>query len=152
MNFTIETLLVSLFSGFAGSLITASITKSINEKNQKLKYVTEERQKWRAEIREETTKLAKNLFYNESNNESELERIKAFFKIRLNPIDDYDKDIIKKLENINRDTINDFVLKISCLLKHDWERAKKEAKESNKIRMTAQEYYKKAKGEEKNDT
>lgn len=80
--------LSQLVSGFLGAFITAMISKKNNDNNNALKYITEERQKWREEIR----RIAEELYDNDSN----YEQIKAKLQVRLNPIDNYDNEIIEK--------------------------------------------------------
>jgi hypothetical protein len=116
-----------LASGITAAIVSALFTKAINDKNQKLKYVTRERQNWRKEIREKTVKLVK-LVYSSPINIEEIKLIKAFFLTRLNPTDEFDLSIIRSVQEISKANIDDFVLKVACLLKYDWERVKMETR------------------------
>lgn len=120
-----------LASGVIAAIVSALFTKAINDKNQKLKYITEERQNWRKDIREKTEKLV-TLVYSYPINTAEIKSIKAFFVTRLNPLDDFDLSIIRSVQEISKANIDDFVLKVSCLLKHDWERVKIETRRTPK--------------------
>lgn len=121
-----------IISGFLGAFIMAMITKKNNDNNNALKYITEERQKWREDIRKIVDEL-----YEE---DYDFEKIRAKLQVRLNPFDEYDKDIIKKIEKLicfgyknNTDYIYKLELAelLSRLLKHDWERAKIEANKNS---------------------
>ena len=114
-------MIIAIFSSSLLSVIlTAIYTKLINDKNERNKYVTNERQIWRKEIREKT--------YEVVNKKEISEADITFFEIRLNPFDKYDNEIIEKLKGNNRVA---FSKGIAYLLKHGWERVKWET--SNKI-------------------
>lgn len=75
-----------------GILIGHFITKQINDKNNYLKYITEERCKWREDIRQITSRLYKkdvNL-----KDEDYYRLLKAELEVRLNPNDEEDRGII----------------------------------------------------------
>lgn len=121
-------IVIILSSSVIASLITSYITKRINDKNKSLKYITEERKKWRKFIRKQISKLIV------EKEEKKLKELIAQLRLNLNPNDKEDKKIIstaKKLliEKENRKKVEEKLLELSShLLKHDWERAKKEAR------------------------
>lgn len=114
--------------GFVGVVLGAIIQKNINDSNNSLKYITDERKKWRDDIRKITEKMY--------SKEPDYMFIRTKLKIRLNPVDSEDEAIIDKLDSLIDGDFNDreceiikkdIVKMISKLLKHDWDRAKLEA-------------------------
>ncbi|MBO4698675.1 hypothetical protein J5690_03575 [bacterium] len=147
-------LLSAIFTGVASALVTAWFTKSSADKKNSLQYITDERRKWRDEIRGktvETVALLRKLETTKSNfsclknfdnpNYVELQKHIAFFGIRLNPIDNEDNAILgilksflpngKQIDN----PIEEFQDGIARLLKHDWERSKNEVNNKGKIAL-----------------
>lgn len=119
----IYTVLISSFAAFIVAYVTARATSYS-------KGVIEERQKWRERIRCLAIDAAK-LIRNEQTQHQDYEDLCSEFRLRLNPDCDYDRKILLTLsEGIKKPT--DIVAKkllaqVARLLKHDWERAKKEA-------------------------
>lgn len=129
----IATIITSVVSStVVATIILVIFTKMNNDKNARLKYVTEERQKWRSDIRKLTENISK--AYN-SNKADALKEYLVSLKIRLNPDSDNlneDKKIIDLMEKIiknpnNKSTLEEFINAISILLKFEWEKAKFEA-------------------------
>ncbi|MDE0031523.1 MAG: hypothetical protein OXU75_00055 [Deltaproteobacteria bacterium] len=94
----------------------------VAERNIATKYVTEERAKWREEIRELAEKIHDAILRGDF---PRLRRLRRQLEMRLNPTDDEDKAILASVKDHNRD---EFFKGISRMLKHDWERAKVEAR------------------------
>jgi hypothetical protein len=136
----------SLFSLLAG-FIAGIFTHKKEDKQNQLKYITEERAEWRAKIRELTVH-----FLNDEIDSSgdikfgpdikNLKSIKTEIEINLNPKDPKDNDIldfmneyIQGINSNNKELVLDNNSKISKaisnLLKHDWERVKLEAQYKN---------------------
>jgi len=124
-----------LSSSVLAALITAIVSKQIQDKSNKLKYVTEERQKWRKELREaavELRRIGKNEKWDGFKTVAEA---KTFFQIRLNPRDLEDRKLLNMIkeqeweqeEKISAENLDKLSEAISWLLKHDWERVKQEA-------------------------
>lgn len=132
-----------LSSSVLTSLITSIVTKLIRDKSNKLKYVTEERQKWREEIRKAAVDLRRIGSYDKGKGFNSIEEAKTYFQVRLNPYDEEDKELLKlicKGENgmIPAENLDELSDAISYLLKHDWERVKQEASSTGLARI----YYK----------
>lgn len=127
MDNIIKIITLILGSGFFAASITALITKKNNDKNNMLKYITDERQKWRILIKEKIVELVTT-----TNNKTK-QKIIAELQLNLNPNDEEDKKIIevaKKFLNNSGDNKEnkEKILELAAnLLKHDWERAKAEA-------------------------
>jgi hypothetical protein len=129
-----EQTILALFSGAAIALITAIVTKSTADKKNAIENITQERKKWRDDLREAAVevrrlsqgkeglknipeeKFGKMRIYS-------LEEAYSYFEIRLNPADKADKAILQSLKG---EKIDLFERQIAALLKYDWDRAKKE--------------------------
>ena len=123
MNY--ETILAStVIAGIVSALISWwNVERRITIEN-----ITKERAKWRDKIRELTAEAITAL---QNSDEIKLTIIKSSFKLHLNPTEKEDQaivDLIDLNENINEDKIKELSTRVSLLLKHDWERAKQEAK------------------------
>lgn len=135
------TLLPEIFSGISAALVTAWFAKSSDDKKNSLTYITDERRKWRTEIRLKTEKIVEiveKLKKDSADSENliELKKSRAFFEIRLNPIDKEDQAILQTLKDIadgQYDKLEEFQDRIARLLKHDWERSKTEVNNKGKI-------------------
>ncbi len=134
-------LLPEIFTGVAAALVTAWFAKSSDDKKNSLTYITDERRKWRTEIRLKTEKIVEiveKLKKDSADSENliELKKSRAFFEIRLNPIDKEDQAILQTLKDIadgQYDKLEEFQDRIARLLKHDWERSKTEVNNKGKI-------------------
>ncbi|MBM7558232.1 hypothetical protein [Halanaerobacter jeridensis] len=124
-----------LGSSVLSSIITSFISKIINDKNNSLKYITEERRNWRKNIRKIISKLVI------ENNKNKAKKLVSHLELNLNPYDTKDEciiDLAKKLlkarfegkedKEEEKDIENKLIKTSSYLLKHDWERAKQEAR------------------------
>ena len=133
--------LPEIFTGVAAALVTAWFAKSSDDKKNSLTYITDERRKWRTEIRLKTEKIVEiveKLKKDSADSENliELKKSRAFFEIRLNPIDKEDQAILQTLKDIadgQYDKLEEFQDRIARLLKHDWERSKTEVNNKGKI-------------------
>ena len=139
-EFGLNHLIIAAFS----SLVTVLITHRRENKNDQLKYVTEERKEWRAKMRTLIVTFLTNSLHRDgdllaSPKIDELIKIKTEIAINLNPIDDEDEKIVglmniyidlhKKSKTIDiENTRIKLERAFSKLLKHDWERVKLEAK------------------------
>ncbi|WP_434122107.1 hypothetical protein [Salinicoccus roseus] len=114
----------SLITSILSSLFTFFTTRYSLIRSQKVKYITEERQKWRQDIKEKIVK------FNTAETLEDMKKIKYFIQLSLNPDDEEDRKIIKCMERIIENKIDKDVkelqLRVAILLKHDWERVKKE--------------------------
>ena len=129
-----ETTIISLITG----LIAGYIAFRSNSENNSLKYITDERRKWRDKMRSLSADFL-NIEKSIPLNIQKLKTIKNKIQVRLNPDDLEDKKILILLEDyilkVEAKKENDFVKleeqiinAFAVLLKYDWERAKKETK------------------------
>lgn len=161
-------LIASIITGVSSALFTAFVTKSNSDKKHSIENITQERKKWRDEMREATlaVRCLSEHCCNQGLNEISFRsygEARAFFATRLNPEDVKDKKILEILEKMSRihktkkqnscihcnlegfydiykdDDSNCYCLccqfenAMSRLLKHDWERAKKEVNKSTQL-------------------
>jgi hypothetical protein len=127
---------------------SAKTAALVAEKNSERKIlvenITQERAKWREKIRTKSIEVYKAAM---KGDQVWLAELKLTFATSLNPCDKEDGFILDVIERLkdekNRDPIlEEFSDRISLLLKHDWQRAKKEAEPGNLIevqRLTLQE-------------
>ncbi|MGL4706793.1 hypothetical protein [Aeromonas veronii] len=118
---------IILGSGIFGSLITLLFTRYDKDKSIIIQNITQERQKWRDKIRELVIEINKNSL---NENWDKVTEARAQLQVLINPYDENDKDIIHRLICLEYYKKTSTLLKIndsiSRLLKHDWERVKKE--------------------------
>ncbi|HAV1510968.1 TPA: hypothetical protein ACN341_004415 [Vibrio parahaemolyticus] len=127
---------VILGSSVLAALITAIFTRKSHEDNVSLKYITEERAKWRQKVKELVSELIEAVHISANNRDKvqKVRSISAYLKLSLNPDPEekLDSDILTCLNEIclnpNYSKVRELEVLVSKLLKHDWERAKKEAK------------------------
>ncbi|AUQ92831.1 hypothetical protein PhaeoP24_04273 (plasmid) [Phaeobacter inhibens] len=116
-----------LFSAII-SFIVAYITAKASGYS---KDVVEERQKWREKIRQLTIRAVQ-LIQTKETQSQEYKILVSEFRVRLNPDDHDDREIIKALEKSIQEPdevlARKVLAQVSRLLKHDWERAKTEAR------------------------
>ncbi|MEY8201286.1 MAG: hypothetical protein RPS47_18770 [Colwellia sp.] len=116
-------------SGVIAAFVTALFSKMVLDKKIRIENITNDRKEWREKIRNLTIEVVK--AYQEKD-KNEMQRLKAEFAIRLNPDDSDDQYILCSLNSIYRVVWNEYSLErfckgIACLLKHDWDRSKKES-------------------------
>ncbi|MGL4866569.1 MAG: hypothetical protein ACRC3I_04300 [Cetobacterium sp.] len=111
-------------------------------RDNKLKYITEERKNWRERIKKlisELISLLKN-YDSDKNDKKEIDRILVELRLNLNPLDREDIKIIQtldeieiSLEKLDNKKLNILVEQVQFLLKFEWEKAKNEAKNKNLV-------------------
>lgn len=123
--------IVTLFtSGFLAALIAAVVSFGNNERKISAQYITGERAKWRDKIRDKALDVFNAA---KENNAAAIEKCYFEFSHLLHLGDMPDDQIlenIKLLEKTPNDAerLDDFRIRISLLLKFEWDRAKEEAK------------------------
>lgn len=123
-----KTIAIILGSSFLSAVITSIYNKNNNDSNNKLKYITEERRKWRALIRDTVITLIT------SNDQDEKYKMCCTLQLNLNPNDKEDTMLVKCAKNYigcsetEKGLKEEEILKrVALLLKHDWDRIKLEA-------------------------
>ena len=115
----------SLIAALVGSFVTLWKTnREIIVTN-----VTQERQKWRERIREKGLEVHRAV---QEGNKKRIRELHFEFALLLNPLDDEDRAILMDLECLfhepNDETASRIRVRLSLLLKHDWERVKEGCK------------------------
>ena len=119
-----------LSSGVVAGLVAALVALRTNERNIVIENITKQRQAWREKVRN----LALRINNSYQNNEvTALQNCYIELQLILNPNDDKDISILDTLwEMTNEESKSNLNIelseKLALLLKHDWERAKREAK------------------------
>lgn len=112
-----------------GSSVVAAIVGYFSTQHQsirshKVKYITEERQKWRHDIKNGVAKFCS------TDDLEEKRRLKTFITLSLNPCDSQDNKIVEALNKLteveSKKEMAELERMVAFLLKHDWERAKEE--------------------------
>ena len=123
-----------LTSTVIATIISSLLAMTISDKKNKLKYITNERQRWRNQIREIGEKI------NNTDNKTEIINLLTPLKLRINSYGFEDKknilhdghiwEIIRKFESDTSYEVKTFknrlIQYLSMLLKFDWERSKNE--------------------------
>jgi len=121
-----------LTSGVVAALISGLVSLRNSERKFIMENITQERTKWREKIREKNLQIHE---AHQSKKSGEIEAAGAELRLLLNPMDLLDRDILAEITTLkNSDStpqdMERFSIKLSLLLKHDWERAKQETKDS----------------------
>jgi hypothetical protein len=127
---------IILGSSVLASLIAALFSRQIHSETVALKYITEERAKWRENIKSEMRNLCAAIHAqcNVACKLAEIRKISTYIKLNLNPdpketLDNKIIIILAELcEKPSYDKFKELEAKVQHLLKHDWERAKVESK------------------------
>ncbi|EGL19821.1 MULTISPECIES: hypothetical protein [unclassified Paenibacillus] len=128
----LKTLSLPVIIAIITSIITNYIIKKNNDKTLFLRYVTEERAKWRDFIKNSTSIIYSKDYKNE-NKKAVITKLILNLNPQKSSAGIIDDTIIKLLGKIEGGLSDDLTLKqlrfcVSMLLKHDWERAKIESK------------------------
>lgn len=119
----------------SATVIAAIINKISNDKNQSLKYITDERAKWREFVKISASKI----YSGKYDLDKETEKgVITHLILSLNPLrntsdnrlDNKIRELLEEIEKGKRtpEVLKEFRYCIGTLLKHDWERSKNEAK------------------------
>jgi len=120
-----------LSSAVVAGLVAGLVTLRTTERKIAITNITQQRKIWRDKVRDKALEAIKAY---EDNNNSRIREIYVEFQLILNPDDDDDKSILDTIwqmyesEESNSELTVELSEKLSLLLKHDWERAKREAK------------------------
>ncbi len=117
-------------SSVISALVAALVTLRINAKNIHIENVTQERAKWRNSMRTLSESIIK---FARSDNFDTVSLLCSQLALNVNPFDSEDMALIqagKKLCTVEdkEDQVEEFTQRMALLLKHDWERAKREAR------------------------
>ena len=117
-----------LTSSVIAAIVAAAVALWTTQKRISIENITQDRRAWREKVRDKALAVHDALITRE---EKSLNRLRAEFRVILNPEDDDDKDIVACIkvpgEGQELELAEEFSQRISLLLKHDWERVKLEA-------------------------
>ncbi|WP_162540666.1 MULTISPECIES: hypothetical protein [Aeromonas] len=121
---------IVLSSGVVAGLVAGFVTLRTTERKIAIENITQQRQIWRDKVRDKAKSVTETF---DNKNISQLSILTTEFSHLLNPLEDEDNKIINlisgfKSGDFSTDKHSEFVKRIALLLKHDWERAKHEAK------------------------
>ncbi|WP_345984488.1 hypothetical protein WCX49_07560 [Sulfurimonas sp. HSL-1656] len=125
-----ESFSILLSSSVLAALIAAIVSLRTNERNIQIKNVTQERAKWRNDMRNLADSLIK---ATRAGNFQDVGFHCSQLALNVNPFDPEDIAIIQVVELLataeDKDMqVKEFTERMALLLKHDWERAKREAR------------------------
>lgn len=123
-------LLTVFSSGILAALIAALVSLRNNERKLSLQYTTGERAKWRNKIREKALAVFDAA---STKNHETIRRCHFEFSHLLHLGDSPDDEILENLKTLasqsdNAEVLDDFRVRISLLLKYEWDKAKLEAR------------------------
>lgn len=121
--------IVGIVTGSITAIVAAKAAVKNNERKILIENITQERAKWREKIRAQTINVVK---ASSKRDDIWLDELKIVFATSLNPQSKKDREILQAIDKLKNNhqpakDLEDFTLRISLLLKHDWERAKNEA-------------------------
>ncbi len=134
---TVAEILTSLLTSTAvAAVVGGFVALRTSERQIEIQNVTQERAKWRAKIRANARGICQAI---ELGERAKIFEFKVVFEVNLNPIDPKDNEIIALIDKLlkieklkdgdeGNETMKELSVRIALLLKHDWERAKFEAK------------------------
>jgi hypothetical protein len=120
---------ITPFLALAGAAFGSAVLLWNNSRNVKVDNITKERAKWRDKVRDRSLDVQK---ATHTKNEAWLSELYLEFSLILNPWDDEDRAILNLIcqlkDGPDEMLLSEFADRVSLLLKHDWDRAKWEAK------------------------
>jgi hypothetical protein len=119
-----------LTSGVVAGLVAGLVSLRTSERKIQIDNITQERAKWREKIRSTAVAVHKAVY---EGNAAALSEARLTFQLLLNPFDSEDMGIIESITALMqtpdpKPRLPEFAGRVSYLLKHDWERAKYEAR------------------------
>ena len=123
-----------LTSAVVSALVSGFVSLRASERKIQIENITQERAKWREKIRFNAQKVHQSASITAvDGGKTPLTELRLVFELLLNPTDPEDVAILRCIEGLSDCTepakrLPEFSKRVAYLLKHDWERAKKEAK------------------------
>jgi hypothetical protein len=133
-----------LTSAVVAALVGAFVSRRNSERTIQIENITRGRAKWRDKIRAMASEVRQAAAARES---SKLEGLRLDFSLNLNPFDKEDQEILNVICELSKSDhsdqrVQEFVDRLALLLKHDWDRAKCEAKPWSFFRRAPRHTYK----------
>ena len=129
LSTSIATALIAGVAALAGAMVGAIASLRTNTRNIRIENITKERAKWRDKVREIALAVHKDAVRRDR---TALDERHLEFSLILNPTDREDRAILNLIHRLKSEAdeipLIELGDRIALLLKHDWERAKWEAK------------------------
>jgi len=116
--------MVWLTSAVIAAFVSALFSVLTAERRIAAENVIQERKNWRDKIRELASEVHEALV---GIDEAKLRELRARFSLLVNPHDTQDQEILALITAAHTTHSDEFTQRVALLLKHDWERAKREA-------------------------
>lgn len=123
-----------LTSAVVSALVGGFVSLRASERKIQIENITHERAKWREQIRVNAQKVHQAASITVPKEaKTPLAELRLVFELLLNPLDPEDVAILNCIEGLSdckepEKRLPEFSKRVAYLLKHDWERAKREAK------------------------
>lgn len=121
-----------LSSAVVSAIVAGLVTLRTSERKIEIENITKERAKWREKIRENAYLVRQAATRTDTSRTERLSDLRLTFELLLNPRDPEDLGILSCIDTLKNENdeshLFEFSKRVSYLLKHDWERAKCEAK------------------------
>lgn len=125
MEATLGTFLTSVV---VAAIVSGFVSILMSERRIAAENVIQERKFWREKIRCLSSNVHDALVCSDEDRDARLKKLRAIFALRLNPHDVNDQTLLALiLSENNKDRVDEFSARVTLLLKHDWERAKRDA-------------------------
>ena len=115
-----------LTSAVIAALVAALFTVLTSERRIAAENVIQERKRWRDKIRRLASDVQRSLVLSDVK-AATLNELRAKFSLLINPHENADDEILRLIAPGNANRADEFTQRVALLLKHDWERAKREA-------------------------
>jgi hypothetical protein len=118
-------------SGVISAAVAGLFARRVSERAIQIENITKERAKWRDKIRDHALAVHKAAG---ERNAAALGELRLCLSLNLNPTDKEDVGILKVIdrmiqaEQVDQKSSQEFADRVALLLKHDWDRAKCEAR------------------------
>jgi len=121
-------------SAVVAAIVAGLFAERSSKRGIQIENITKERAKWRDKVRELAVAVHQAAAEKKP---TKLKELQLSLNLNLNPIDPEDVSIIEAVGKLSRSelldesTLQEFSDRVALLLKHDWERAKVEAKQAD---------------------
>ena len=121
-------------SAVVAAIVAGLFAERSSKRGIQIENITKERAKWRDKVRELAVAVHQAAAEKKP---TKLKELQLGLSLNLNPIDPEDVSIIEAVGKLSRSelldesTLQEFSDRVALLLKHDWERAKVEAKQAD---------------------
>lgn len=118
--------IVLLSSAVVAALVSGFAALLTSERRISAENVIQERMKWREKVRDLAADVYELVVSGEPDTKK-YQQLRAQLTLRLNPHDEEDHQILTLVAAGDNARAEEFTQRIALLLKHDWERAKRDA-------------------------